>query len=274
MLGMILRGELQARQRINEPDMAARLGVSRVPVREALRELESTGLVVARKHAGVFVREPTADEVRDLYEMRGLLDGFAGRRAAHLPMNPRASLCRPLDASIAAMKAAFAAHDVQRYYRENLRFHWAIVEAAGNHAWPTPTARWWPARRPSRASRSATSCPVAAGGGSDMIARTVTERWGRAARPDLRGRQPERRRRRGRLQNTARAPADGYTLMQGYVATHGTSPATRKVPYDAIKDFTPIGMIGATPNVLVINATCRPRLQGVHRLREAPTPAR
>jgi len=55
-------------------------------------------------------------------------------------------------------------------------------------------------------------------------------------------------------QNTARAPADGYTLMQGYVATLGTSPATRKnLPYDPIKDFTPIGMIGGTPNVLVVN---------------------
>ena len=42
--------------------------------------------------------------------------------------------------------------------------------------------------------------------------------------------------------------------MQGYVATHGTSPATRKLPYDPIKDFTPIGMIGGTPNVLVVNA--------------------
>ena len=42
--------------------------------------------------------------------------------------------------------------------------------------------------------------------------------------------------------------------MQGYVATHGTSPATRKLPYDPIKDFTAIGMIGATPNVLVVNA--------------------
>jgi tripartite-type tricarboxylate transporter receptor subunit TctC len=43
--------------------------------------------------------------------------------------------------------------------------------------------------------------------------------------------------------------------MQGYVATHGTSPATRRnLPYDAIKDFSPIGMIGGTPNVLVINA--------------------
>ena len=79
MLAMILRGELQTGQRINEPDIAARLGISRVPVREALRELESTGLVVARKHAGVFVRAPDAEEVRDLYEMRG-----AARR-----------LCRP-----------------------------------------------------------------------------------------------------------------------------------------------------------------------------------
>jgi tripartite-type tricarboxylate transporter receptor subunit TctC len=52
-----------------------------------------------------------------------------------------------------------------------------------------------------------------------------------------------------------RAAPDGYTLMQGYVATHGTSPATRDVPYDAIRDFTPIGMIGGTPNVLVIGAT-------------------
>lgn len=55
-------------------------------------------------------------------------------------------------------------------------------------------------------------------------------------------------------QTTTRALADGYTLMQGYVATHGTAPATRKLPYDAIKDFTPIGMIGSTPNVLCVPA--------------------
>jgi tripartite-type tricarboxylate transporter receptor subunit TctC len=54
-------------------------------------------------------------------------------------------------------------------------------------------------------------------------------------------------------QAVAKAPADGYTLMVAYVGTHGTNPAVRKLPYDAIKDFTPIGMIGATPNVLIIN---------------------
>lgn len=134
VLAMILRGELRPGQRINEPDVANRLGVSRVPVREALRELESTGLVAARKHAGVFVRELTGEEVCELYEMRGLLDGFAGRRAARLEAPARLALADRLDASIDAMNAAFAVHDVQRYYRENLNFHWAIVEAAGNHA--------------------------------------------------------------------------------------------------------------------------------------------
>ena len=53
-------------------------------------------------------------------------------------------------------------------------------------------------------------------------------------------------------QATARAAPDGYTLMVGYVGTHGTNPAVRTLPYDAIKDFTPIAMVGGTPNVLVV----------------------
>jgi tripartite-type tricarboxylate transporter receptor subunit TctC len=96
--------------------------------------------------------------------------------------------------------------------------------------------------------------PVAAGGGSDMIARVVTERWGKAlGQPFIVDNQSGG----GGViacQTTARSAPDGYTLMQGYVATHGTTPATRHVPYDAVKDFTPIGMIGATPNVLVVNS--------------------
>jgi tripartite-type tricarboxylate transporter receptor subunit TctC len=96
--------------------------------------------------------------------------------------------------------------------------------------------------------------PVAAGGGSDMVGRTVTERWGAVLKQSF---IVDNQGGGGGViaaQATARAAPDGYTLMQGYVATHGTSPATRKLPYDAIKDFTPIGMIGGTPNVLVVNA--------------------
>jgi DNA-binding GntR family transcriptional regulator len=134
MLALILKGVLTPGQRINEPDVATRLGVSRVPVREALRELESSGLVVARKHAGVFVRQLEAQEVRDLYQMRGLLDGFAGRQAALLAGQPKAALLALLDASVQAMQEAAGKQEVQRYYGENLRFHWAIVEATGNHS--------------------------------------------------------------------------------------------------------------------------------------------
>jgi tripartite-type tricarboxylate transporter receptor subunit TctC len=97
--------------------------------------------------------------------------------------------------------------------------------------------------------------PVAAGGGSDMVGRTVTERWGKALNQTFVVDNQSGGGGSIACQATARAAPDGYTLMQGYVATHGTSPATRKVPYDAIKDFTPIGMIGATPNVLVVNAS-------------------
>ena len=96
--------------------------------------------------------------------------------------------------------------------------------------------------------------PVAAGGGSDMVGRTLTERWGNQLKQSFIVNNQGGGGGVIACQTTARAAPDGYTLMQGYVATHGTSPATRKLPYDPIKDFTAIGMIGSTPNVLVINA--------------------
>ena len=97
--------------------------------------------------------------------------------------------------------------------------------------------------------------PVVAGGGNDMIARVVTERWGALLGQSF---VVENIGGGGGVvasQTTARAAPDGYTLMQGYVATHGTTPATRRIPYDPIRQFTPIGMIGATPNALVVNAS-------------------
>lgn len=97
--------------------------------------------------------------------------------------------------------------------------------------------------------------PVAAGGGSDMVGRQLCDRLGKVLGQTL---VVENHGGGGGViasQMAAKAAPDGYTLMQGYVATHGTSPATRKLPYDPLKDFTPIGMIGSTPNVLVVNAS-------------------
>ena len=100
--------------------------------------------------------------------------------------------------------------------------------------------------------------PVAAGGGSDMIGRTFCERLSKVLGQNV---LVDNQSGGGGViasQATARAAPDGYTLMQGYVATHGTAPATRKLAYDPIKDFTPIGMIGSTPNVLVVNTALSP----------------
>ena len=94
--------------------------------------------------------------------------------------------------------------------------------------------------------------PVQPGGGVDLVARQVGERLAKALG------QPvviENQSGGGGIvgsQATARAAPDGYTLMVAYVGTHGTNPAVRKLPYDAVKDFTPVAMVGGTPNVLVV----------------------
>jgi len=134
MLALILNGDLAPGQRINEPDVAARLRVSRVPVREALRELESTGLVSARKHAGVFVRLLGSKEVADLYDLRALLDGHAGRQSAQRAPDQRRVLVKLLGTLLGDMTRHARQRRVQAYYASNLAFHWAIVQAAENAA--------------------------------------------------------------------------------------------------------------------------------------------
>ena len=117
-------------------------------------------------------------------------------------------------------------------------------------AWPAAQGQAFPARQ------IRYIVPVSAGGGSDLVGRTVTERWGRLLNQTFVVENIGGGGGAIACQTTAKAAPDGYTLLQGYVATHGTSPATRsKLPYDAIKDFAPVGMIGGTPNVLVVNAS-------------------
>ncbi|MDB5855596.1 MAG: tctC [Herminiimonas sp.] len=95
--------------------------------------------------------------------------------------------------------------------------------------------------------------PVAPGGGVDLVARTMGERLGKALGQTF---IVDNQSGGGGIiasQFVARSAPDGYTLLLGYVGTHGTNPAVRKLPYDAINGFTPIGMVGGTPNVLVVN---------------------
>ena len=94
--------------------------------------------------------------------------------------------------------------------------------------------------------------PSLPGGGVDLVARTIADGLSRAVgQPVVVENQSGGS---GIVSSlaTARAAPDGYTLMVGFVSTHGTNPAVRKLPYDAIKEFTPIAMVAGTPNVFVV----------------------
>jgi tripartite-type tricarboxylate transporter receptor subunit TctC len=94
--------------------------------------------------------------------------------------------------------------------------------------------------------------PVQPGGGVDLVARTMAD--GLSAALGVPVFVDNQGAGGGIVASvaTARAAADGYTLMVGYVGTHGTNPAVRKLPYDPIGDFTPIAMVGGTPNVFIV----------------------
>ena len=95
--------------------------------------------------------------------------------------------------------------------------------------------------------------PAQPGGGLDLIGRTIGDELGRALGQTFVIENVGGGGGSIACQQTARAAPDGYTLMVGYVATHATSPAVRKVPYDAIRDFTPVAMVGGTRNMLVVH---------------------
>jgi tripartite-type tricarboxylate transporter receptor subunit TctC len=93
--------------------------------------------------------------------------------------------------------------------------------------------------------------PAQPGGGLDLIGRTVADQLGRSMGQSFIVENSSGGGGAIASMTVARAAPDGYTLMVGYVATHGTNPAVRKVPYDPVKDFTPIAMVGGTRNLLV-----------------------
>ena len=126
---MILAGDLAAGAKLNEVMIAEHLGVSRGPVREAFRALEESGLVRLEKNRGVFVRQIALAEADEIYELRAVLDEFAGRRVAQ-SNTPEAM--QALRALVERMDKAATRDDLDAYHRANVAFHDKLVELAGN----------------------------------------------------------------------------------------------------------------------------------------------
>jgi DNA-binding GntR family transcriptional regulator len=79
----VLSGEIPTGSRLRQESLATEFGVSRTPVREALRKLQAGGLVLVEPHRGAVVRGPTAREVREAYEVRAELEGLAAELAVN-----------------------------------------------------------------------------------------------------------------------------------------------------------------------------------------------
>ncbi len=126
---LILSGDLHAGERINEVAIARRIGVSRGPVREALRMLQEAGLLVFEKNRGVTVRAITPDEASDIYELRGRLEALVCERlAVRITLDQLAEVRDLVD----QMDSAARVGDVNTYHPLNVRFHERLVEFAGS----------------------------------------------------------------------------------------------------------------------------------------------
>ena len=126
LLDEIRGGALGPGARLRETELADRLGISRTPVREAIRQLETDGLVVHLPRQGATIRSLDHAEVVELYEMRAVLEGTAARLAARAASEVERAELAALNAELAETPAGPLAREVNRQF---LRM---LLEAARN----------------------------------------------------------------------------------------------------------------------------------------------
>jgi DNA-binding GntR family transcriptional regulator len=125
----ILSFQFKPGDRLIERELCEMTGVSRTSVREALRHLESEGLVQNLPNKGPMVATVTAAEAREIYEVRRALEGLAARLFAERagPVERAA-----LDAAMAALERAFAAADTQEILKATTAYYDVVLSGCGN----------------------------------------------------------------------------------------------------------------------------------------------
>jgi DNA-binding GntR family transcriptional regulator len=126
----IASGTIALGEKLSEARLAQRFGVSRMPVREALKELEAAGFVAIEHRRGTFVRRLSRREILDLYEVREAVECMAARLCADRATNDIVAL---LDEVMSAMGDAAQSGDADGYIATDERLHELIMEGAGNN---------------------------------------------------------------------------------------------------------------------------------------------
>ena len=126
---MIQKGELEPGQWIDEVSLTASLGISRTPLREALKVLVAEGLLHMKPRHGCFVNELTAQDLEQIFPLMAMLEGRCAYEAATKASDQDLARLEPLHADLRrfAMQG-----DVNQYYTANVRIHTAIQDLAAN----------------------------------------------------------------------------------------------------------------------------------------------
>ncbi|MCX7145595.1 MAG: GntR family transcriptional regulator [Sulfuritalea sp.] len=125
----IYNPKLAPGQRLDEAVLAEQLGISRTPLREALKVLSAEGLVDLQPHKGCFVTELTLRDLEEIFPIMATLEG----RVAHEVASKRTPMqLKALDALHEKLEKYAAADDVNRYYETNYVFHDQLQQCAGN----------------------------------------------------------------------------------------------------------------------------------------------
>lgn len=130
----ILDGTYAQGAHLKEGELVTRCGVSRTPVRDALRQLATDRYVVAHKNQGVFVNQWSIDDIRDIFELRAMLESMVAERASQNITAEQIDELKSIQSSIQTMLDLGKTPDVDMFLRENRLFHKILIEAANSRA--------------------------------------------------------------------------------------------------------------------------------------------
>ena len=125
----IINGTLKPRERLMEIQMAEELGVSRTPIREALRKLELEGFIVMIPRKGAFVADMTFKDIADIFEIRAALEGLAAALAAERITDEE---LEKMERHLVEKADAIAHGDMERLVEVDTDFHESIYKASRN----------------------------------------------------------------------------------------------------------------------------------------------
>lgn len=126
---LIMTGKLKEGDKINENELCETLGISKTPLREALRVLSVEGLIRLVPHRGSFVTKPTFEEIAEMFDVMSLLEGFCAKEAcAKLTAKDFARI----EKLHAKLEENFEIRDQEEYIRTNNQYHSLVQKIAGN----------------------------------------------------------------------------------------------------------------------------------------------